>query len=345
MKATTRGIAVLLTCVGCASAVAAQAPQDTYTRVSELRQESNSNSNKAQTQNDARQRANAEKAEAARQRRGGPARGGQRRTGDSEATKTFSRIVRLERGGTFDLQNYAGDVTITGGGGRDASIEAIKKVRSITNARAQALLPMIRIDVAERGGNVEVHTMHPRGPSQVTVDYIVRLPENTNVIVRSTTGNLHIQNMSGDELNANTLSGNVVARDLRSRVIELHSVQGNMQLQDIAVQRAILQTMAGNLEFAGRLLKTGRYQLQTHGGDIRVTPSGNPGFDLEAMTYRGDLRSDYSLRVIRPPAGVPAVLRGPRIQKVLRGTVGDAGAMLTTSTFSGNVVIAKPEGQ
>ena len=60
MKGTTRGIAALLTCVGCASTVAAQAPQDTYTRVFELRQEANSN--KAQTQNDARQRANAEKA-------------------------------------------------------------------------------------------------------------------------------------------------------------------------------------------------------------------------------------------------------------------------------------------
>ena len=71
MKATTRRFAVLLTCVACASTVAAQAPQDTYTRVFELRQESNCNSNKAQTQNEARQRANAGKAEAARQRRGG----------------------------------------------------------------------------------------------------------------------------------------------------------------------------------------------------------------------------------------------------------------------------------
>jgi DUF4097 and DUF4098 domain-containing protein YvlB len=340
MNATTRGIVVLVTCVGCASSVAAQAPQDTYIRVFELRQESNSNSSKAQTQNDARQRANAEKAEAARQRRGGPQRGNQRGRGEVEASETFSRTVRLERGGTFDLQNFSGDVTITGGGGRDAKIEAIKRVRSISDARAQTLLPLIRIEIAERGGNVEVHTMHPRG-LQVTVDYIVTLPENANVILRSATGNLRIQNMSGDELNANTLSGNVTARALRSRVLELHSVQGNMQLQDVDTQRAILQTMAGNLEFAGRLMKTGRYQFQTHGGDIQVTPSGNPGFDLEAMTYRGDLRSDFVLRLLQQP---PAGARGPRmVQKILRGRFGDAGAMLTMSSFSGNIVLLKPE--
>jgi hypothetical protein len=340
MKAIARGIAVLVTCVGCASTVAAQ---DSYVRVFELRQE-NSNTNKAQTQNDARQRANAEKAAAARLRRGGP-RGGARGGSQVEASETLTRTVRLEPGGTFELLNMAGgDVTITGVSGREARIEAIKKVRSNSDARAQMVLPLVRVDIAERGGNVEVRTVRPNGPGVVTVDYIVRLPENANVIVRSATGNLHIENMSGDELNANTLSGNVVARDLRSRVIELRSVQGNMQLEGIAVQRAVLQTMAGNLVFAGRLLKAGRYQLQTHGGDIRVIPSGNPGFDLEATTYRGGLRSDFSLRAIQPPPRGPAGPRGPRLQ-ILRGTVGDAGAMLTTSTFSGNTVIVKPEGQ
>src|SRR6185503_9411764 len=104
MKATTRGIAVLLTCVGCASTVAAQAPQDAYTRVFELRQEnSNSNNRKAQAQADAQRRAKAE----AVQRRGGPQRGGQR--GNlAEASETFTRIVHLAGGATFDLRNVSG---------------------------------------------------------------------------------------------------------------------------------------------------------------------------------------------------------------------------------------------
>jgi len=335
MKATTRGIVVLLTCVGCASTAAAQTPQDADTRVFELRQENDNNSNnKAQAQIEAQRRAKAQAA----QRRG--ARLGGRGGDQTEASETLTRTVRLEPGGTFELQNGAGSVTITGGSGPEARIEAIKKVRA-AGVRAQGVLSLVKVEIAERGGNVEVHTLRPNGPSQVVVDYVVRLPENANVILRSTSGNLRVQRMAGDELTANTLSGTVTLSDLKSRNLELHTVMGDMLLRDVEAQRALLQSTMGNIEYAGRFQRTGRYQFNTHGGNIRVITPGGSGFDLDAMTYRGVLRSDFPFRVIQPPQ--PAA-RGPR-QRILRGTVGDAGAMVNLSSFGGNIVIVKPEGQ
>jgi hypothetical protein len=109
-----------------------------------------------------------------------------------------------------------------------------------------------------------------------------------------------------------------------------------MVLQDIAAERALLESMAGNLEYAGRLLRTGRYKFRTHKGNIRVAPSGTPGFDLDAMTYKGSLRSEFVLDLLRQPGGAQ------RMQRALRGTFGDAGAALTASSFSGNIVIIKP---
>jgi hypothetical protein len=108
-------------------------------------------------------------------------------------------------------------------------------------------------------------------------------------------------------------------------------------LQNIDAERALLQSTAGNLEYIWRLLRTGRYKLQTHGGNIRVVPSGTSGFDLDAMTYRGDLRSEFELRLLQMPPGSarPA-------QRKLKGKFGDAGAALTASTFGGNIVIIKP---
>jgi hypothetical protein len=329
MKATTRGFVILLTCVACASTVAAQTAEDTRTRQRERKVEI------AQDQVRA-------KAEAAQRRSGGARIGGARGGGQAEATETLTRTVRLEPGGTFELQNMAGDVTITGGSGREATIEATKKVRAVSGARAQVLLPQVRVEIAERGGNVEVHTFRPNGANQVTVDYVITLPENANVILRTTSGNLRVQRMSGDELTANTLSGSVTLSELKSRILELRTVMGDMNLRDVEAQRAFLQSTLGNLEYAGRFQRTGRYQLTTHGGNIRVITPGTPGFDLDAMTYRGDLRSDFPFRVIQQPR--PAA-RGPRAQKILRGAVGDAGAMLTMSSFSGNIVIVKPEGQ
>jgi hypothetical protein len=336
-------MAAALTCLACTTAAAAQAPQDTNTRVLELRQDSNSNSNKAQTQNDARQRANAQKAEAARQRRGGPARGGQR-AGQAEASETFTRIVHLANGATFDLRNITGgDVTVTGGSGREGKIEVFKRVRSSTDERARQVLPQLRVDIAERAGNVEVRSfppMGPRGPGETRVDYVVTLPANTNVMLRSTSGNLRVQNMSSDELNLDTLQGNVTVSALQSRLLELHSVVGDMVLENIAAQRAVVQTMRGNVEYAGPLQRAGQYRIQTHTGNIRMMiPPGGPGFDLDAMTNKGDLQSDFA---VRPQPGARVRRLAPL--KFLRGPVGDAGAMLTTISYGGNIVIVKSEG-
>lgn len=327
----TRGIAALLTCLAWASAAAAQAPDEPRARVRELREQTQAS--KAQAQADAQAR----RREAAAQRRGGAGRG--QRGGQAEASETFTRTVHLERGGTFDLQNGAGDVTVTGSGGREATIEVVKRVRAFTDARARLVLDGTRVDIAERGGNVEVRTLRPGGPGDVTVNYVVTLPENASVVLRSASGNLRVEKMSGDELSVNTLQGNVTVSDLKSRMLELRTVMGDMLLRDISAQRAFVQSMQGNLEYAGPLQRTGRYQFQTHNGNIRLIPSGGPGFDLEAMTYRGDLRSDFVLKALREPLA----RRRLNVQKRLRGTVGDASATLTASSFNGNIVIVKPE--
>jgi hypothetical protein len=72
-----------------------------------------------------------------------------------------------------------------------------------------------------------------------------------------------------------------------------------------------------------------------------MIPPGGPGFDLDAMTSKGDLQSDFAVKP--PPQG--RVVRRPAPLRILRGPVGDAGAMLTTYSFGGNIVIVKLEGQ
>ena len=329
----TRGIAVLLTCLAWTSVAAAQPPEDFRARQQELREQ------RAATRAQAQADATAQKKETAAQRRAGAAQG--QRGGQAEASETFTRTARLERGGTLDLQNGFGDVTITGNGDREVTIEVIKQARALNDARARLALNGTRVDIAERGGNVEVRTLRAVGPGQVAVNYVITLPENANIVLRSASGTLRVQKMAGDELSVDTLQGNVIVSDLRSRMLELHTVMGDMLLRDVAAQRAFVQSMRGNLEYAGPLQRTGQYRFQTHSGNIRVKiPSGGPGFDLDAMTSTGDLQSDFALRL---PQQRPA-LRRPAPLRILRGPVGDAGAMLTAHSFSGNIVLLKPQG-
>jgi DUF4097 and DUF4098 domain-containing protein YvlB len=292
-----------------------------------------------------------------------------------EVTETFSRTVRLGRNGTFDLQGVAGDVAITGGRGDDVRIDATKRVRHPVEAQARAALADVRIDITQRGGNVEVRTQQSRSrpPVWTAVDYVVNLPSGANVVIGTISGNVRVRNIDGelrtntvsgnvvaadarrvreittvsgnvevsdgeaDELTANTMGGDLVLRNLKARVLDLTTVNGDVRLLDIDAMRAHLQSMAGNLEYAGRFARSGRYEFQTHSGQIRVSPLGNPSFDVDASTLRGALRSDFVLKLFEqvPP--------GPRraVQKTLRGTFGDAAAVLTAQSFSGDIIIVK----
>ncbi len=313
--------AVLLTCLACASPLAAQSVPEV----------------------DERPQARRQLQAPARRPQGGAA---QRRAGAAaEATQTISQTARLERGGTFELRNVLGNVLVTGGrGDREVQIQATKRIVSFPNPRAQALLNAILVEVTERGGNVEVNTVHPGGlagrggPNRpvVVVDYVVVLPPDSNVILRSTSGTLRLQNVTGDQFELNTLSGDVVMQALRARMLQLHTVTGNMLLQDILAERALVQSTAGNVEYAGDLLPSGRYKLQSHDGRIRVRPTGNPGFDLDAQTVTGRLLSEFALR----QRTRPRVVTGPA-SRALRGQYGNAGAALTALTFSGNIEIVK----
>jgi hypothetical protein len=290
-----------------------------------------------------------------------------------EVTEVVSRTLRLGRSGTFELQNILGDVVITGGRGDDVRIEATKRARHRVSSAARGLLREMRVETVERGGNVELRTAVPRRRGVWTaVDYVIDLPSRANVIIGIGAGDLRVRNVDGelradagdgnlsatdvrrvrhlrtmrgdievtdadaDELNATTVLGDVVLRNVRGRVLDLNSVNGTVRLVDVETNRARLQTMAGDIEYAGPLSRSGRYEFVTHSGNIRVTPSGGAGFDLEAYSYAGDVRSDYALK--RSEARRPA----PRSsERTIRGTYGDAAAALTVRSFSGDILLVR----
>jgi DUF4097 and DUF4098 domain-containing protein YvlB len=291
-----------------------------------------------------------------------------------EHVEQFSRSVRLGRNGTFDLSNVTGDITITGGGGDMVRVDATKRVRHRNEAEAKTLLQAIQIQVSERSGLVEVRTEYPgRRNWSGGVDYRVALPNSANVAVRTVSGDLRITNVrgelraesvngdvigsglgrarllrtvsgnveladvSGDELSLGSVSGDVIVRALKARAIDLESVSGDMRFTDAECERVTFKAISGDIEYNGRLARSGRYDMQTHSGDIHVVLAGNPGFDLDASTFSGDVRSDFQLSGAQS-TGVSD--RGRR-SRALRGTVGDASAILTLRSFNGDVVITR----
>jgi DUF4097 and DUF4098 domain-containing protein YvlB len=300
-----------------------------------------------------------------------------------EQTDRFTQTYKVGAEGAIDLQNLSGDVRVTTGRGNDIQIEAIKRVRHRDADEARRILNALRIEVTQVGNRVEVRTIFPRINGRglsASVGYTILVPVNTLVAVKTISGDVSVAAVRGEvraettsgnvdvtatpnlafaktisgnvtargvstgqSLTLSTISGNVIASALEARVLEAGSVSGNVQLSDLRVERVQAKSMSGDIEFDSRLARGGRYEFNSHSGNVRVMLSNTMGFELDASTFSGSIRSDFPVTLRSTSTADPRDdrRRGPGLNRAIRGTYGDAGAILEVRSFSGNVVITK----
>jgi DUF4097 and DUF4098 domain-containing protein YvlB len=289
----------------------------------------------------------------------------------------FSRTFRTGRAGILDVSNISGDITVTGGSGEDIVIEAVKSARGRDVTTAESELAGVSIEATERAGRVEVRTVYTTAHARVSVDYTITCPVGTAVYLRSVSGSIrateirgeltaetvsgdvrveragqvsHLGSVSGDveiasgtapqELSVSNVSGNVVGRGIQARSLDLSTVSGDLRLTDVACERANIRTVSGTVDYRGNLAKNGRYELKTHSGNVRLDVGGGAGFELNANTFSGEVRTDLPL-TLRTAGEGGSESRSRLRNRSLRGTFGDASAVVVVTTFSGDVTIVK----
>jgi DUF4097 and DUF4098 domain-containing protein YvlB len=138
------------------------------------------------------------------------------------------------------------------------------------------------------------------------------------------------------DLSVQTVSGYIHASGIKVRSLEATTVSGDMSLQSASIERVNARSVSGGFEYSGALQRNGRYDVNTHAGDVRFALTDNTGFELSAASFSGSVRSNIagSSTVDRSRG------RGPRREE-LQSTVGDGTARLDLRTFSGNIVITK----
>ena len=295
-------------------------------------------------------------------------------TAQNEVTERFSKTAHLDQNGTFDLTNISGNIVITGSSGRDVTIEAVKRVQRPNPNAARALLQMIDIQVAEQANRVEVRTVFPRPRNfPGSVDFTIGVPDEANVTLKMMSGNVRATNISGglradvvtgnlvvaaarriealksvsgdveivdasadDFVTVSTVSGNITVRGLKGRTVQLGTVSGNVRMDDVQSDRLMARAVNGNIDYAGDLARSGRYEFVSHSGDIRLMLSGGTGFEVQANSFSGNVRSDFP---VNRRAGAEG--SGGVTPRGIRGVFGDASAMLVLRAFSGNISIAR----
>src|SRR4051812_34299630 len=101
-----------------------------------------------------------------------------------EQTDRFTAKYRVGRDGRVSIANISGDIVVTGGGGEEVSVDAVKRGRG---DRSQ--LDQVRIEADNAPGRVDIKTVYPmRSSSSVSVDFTVVVPAGASVEVHSISG-------------------------------------------------------------------------------------------------------------------------------------------------------------
>lgn len=288
-----------------------------------------------------------------------------------ETTERITKSFKVGPSGTLDIGNVSGDIIVNEGGTDTIVVDALKRARG-GDAKAQML--KVQVVMTERSGRVEVRTEYERNTRNVSVDYTVTAPAGSSVYAHAVSGDIKVTSIKGEvrvdtvsgdvaaigtpgatlvktvsgdasvsgvsngnELRATTVSGDVTVSGAKVRAIDADSISGTVHLSDVSCERATAKSISGDITFGGALSRGGRYEFKSQSGEIRVTLTGTPGFELDASSFSGNVRSDLpiTLRAGEPIGGG----HGPG--KKVHGVYGDGSAQLVVTSFSGNVVIAK----
>ena len=134
---------------------------------------------------------------------------------------------------------------------------------------------------------------------------------------------------------ASSASGSMVLKRVKARRLTVNSISGNVMLDDVECPAVDAGSVSGNIQFSGALPRSSRYELSSHSGNVNVAIGAGSGFEVEATSFSGSVRSDFQFTSRDQDGG-----RG-RFNRTLRGVVGDGSAVFDLSTFSGSIFITK----
>ena len=199
--------------------------------------------------------------------------------------------------------------------------------RGCNDGRFEITVPVgARVSARSWSGSVSVKGVHGDLETR-TQSADVDIRDAGRIDVESLSGDVTIQGVNGESM-IHTVSGDIALGTARGDV-EIETVSGDIDLQDVVAKQIRTHTTSGDVEFSGQILPDGRYEYNTHSGEIRLALPADVGAQLSIATFNGGIESDF-----------PITLRaGDHENKRLNFTLGQGTARISAETFSGDITL------
>jgi Toastrack DUF4097 len=222
-------------------------------------------------------------------------------------TETFDRTVPLAPGGTVRLKTFSGRVTITGTGGSQVVIHAVRR------ASAERLRD-IQLEVRQEGNVVDIDANHQlverRNNNVVETDFDIQVPSQTRLDLRTFSAPVSVTGVRGN-----------LTVDGFSSEIHLTDVGGPMHVK----------TFSGEVSVEARAWSDGdNLDINTFSGGVTLRLPDSARGDITFDTFSGKFNSD-----------LPVALASSS-RRNFRGSLNGGGnANFRFKTFSGDVDIRR----
>jgi DUF4097 and DUF4098 domain-containing protein YvlB len=147
-----------------------------------------------------------------------------------------------------------------------------------------------------------VSTRHGNG----LADYIVRVPADAVVSLRSSDGSLRARGLRGDvilqaetatvevsdisdaHLHVRTLSGPINLTDIRNSHLDVQSVSGDVNIHNVTGSSAEVNSGRGRINYDGDPGPAGEYQLTSHSGDLEISIPTSASVEIKSHSRNGE---------------------------------------------------------
>jgi DUF4097 and DUF4098 domain-containing protein YvlB len=216
----------------------------------------------------------------------------------------------------------------------------------------------VSLDIEQAGDRVDVTSVvvDPAAqPSETEVNFLLTVPEETELQLKTQTGLIYVEQVMGDmtlesvagDVHLKEVSGYIIVRTTGGSLVctqcagklDFKSISGSAQVLQPALTNVSLMTTTGNILFDGDFVRTGLYAMKSGKGLVEVRFSSTDSFDLNAQTTLGTVDNQAAAYLKPDSHGVRHL--ASKFTKGLFGTVGQGLAKVELSSYSGTIRILK----
>ncbi len=222
-------------------------------------------------------------------------------------TETVDRTLSLASGGTLRLKTFSGRVNITGTGGTQVIIKAVRRA---TRER----LDDIRLEITQSGNVIDIDANHRvrerRNNNVVETDFDIQVPNQVRLDLRTFSAPITVSNVGGD--------------------LVVEGFSSEIRLTDVSGPKRV-KTFSGEVTVEARSWADGDdMNVNTFSGDVTLRLPDSARGDITFDSFSGSFNSD-----------LPVTLSSSS-RRNFRGALNGGGSSnFRLNTFSGSVRIQR----